>query len=210
MEPVTAAGDQVSGATLPFVQRQLPHGAATVPGPLDRESGLVRNDRLPGLMVPTLLTNWPWLAVSQQEALCVWSFSLYRRLRHEYQVSLYPSGPDHPSTSFSRAYAANKESHATLVFHNLLGEIDQQYSRFLQENNVLYQHNLRRIKQHLQSKYLEKPMDIARIVARCLWEEQRLLQTAASAAQVRTGTPSGSTTCGCGFPLDGYVSFTPR
>uniref|UniRef100_A0A3P8NIK6 Signal transducer and activator of transcription n=1 Tax=Astatotilapia calliptera TaxID=8154 RepID=A0A3P8NIK6_ASTCA len=77
------------------------------------------------------------------------------------------------------AYAANKESHATLVFHNLLGEIDQQYSRFLQENNVLYQHNLRRIKQHLQSKYLEKPMDIARIVARCLWEEQRLLQTAA-------------------------------
>uniref|UniRef100_A0A8C5BTI6 Signal transducer and activator of transcription n=1 Tax=Gadus morhua TaxID=8049 RepID=A0A8C5BTI6_GADMO len=89
------------------------------------------------------------------------------------------------------AYAANKESHATLVFHNLLGEIDQQYSRFLQENNVLYQHNLRRIKQHLQSKYLEKPMEIARIVARCLWEEQRLLQTATTAAQVcvmgRTG-----------------------
>ncbi|MEQ2167285.1 hypothetical protein GOODEAATRI_002562, partial [Goodea atripinnis] len=81
------------------------------------------------------------------------------------------------------AYAANKESHATLVFHNLLGEIDQQYSRFLQENNVLYQHNLRRIKQHLQSKYLEKPMEIARIVARCLWEEQRLLQTATSTTQ---------------------------
>uniref|UniRef100_H3AVI5 Signal transducer and activator of transcription n=1 Tax=Latimeria chalumnae TaxID=7897 RepID=H3AVI5_LATCH len=49
------------------------------------------------------------------------------------------------------AYAASKESHATLVFHNLLGEIDQQYSRFLQESNVLYQHNLRRIKQFLQS-----------------------------------------------------------
>uniref|UniRef100_A0A663MP79 Signal transducer and activator of transcription 3 n=1 Tax=Athene cunicularia TaxID=194338 RepID=A0A663MP79_ATHCN len=48
------------------------------------------------------------------------------------------------------AYAASKESHATLVFHNLLGEIDQQYSRFLQESNVLYQHNLRRIKQFLQ------------------------------------------------------------
>lgn len=71
------------------------------------------------------------------------------------------------------------------MFHNLLGEIDQQYSRFLQENNVLYQHNLRRIKQHLQSKYLEKPMEIARIVARCLWEEQRLLQTATSTSQVR-------------------------
>uniref|UniRef100_A0AAQ4PX28 Signal transducer and activator of transcription 3 (acute-phase response factor) n=1 Tax=Gasterosteus aculeatus aculeatus TaxID=481459 RepID=A0AAQ4PX28_GASAC len=86
------------------------------------------------------------------------------------------------------AYAANKESHATLVFHNLLGEIDQQYSRFLQENNVLYQHNLRRIKQHLQSKYLEKPMDIARIVARCLWEEQRLLQTATTAVQTHNAS----------------------
>ncbi|KAG9474227.1 hypothetical protein GDO78_004505 [Eleutherodactylus coqui] len=80
-------------------------------------------------------------------------------------------------------FAAQKESHATLVFHNLLGEIDQQYSRFLQESNVLYQHNLRRIKQFLQSRYLEKPMEIARIVARCLWEEGRLLQTAAAAAQ---------------------------
>lgn len=36
----------------------------------------------------------------------------------------------------------------------------------------------------LQSRYLEKPMEIARIVARCLWEESRLLQTAATAAQV--------------------------
>lgn len=40
---------------------------------------------------------------------------------------------------------------------------------------------------YLQSRYLEKPMEIARIVARCLWEESRLLQTAATAAQVRLG-----------------------
>ena len=40
---------------------------------------------------------------------------------------------------------------------------------------------------HLQSRYLEKPMEIARIVARCLWEESRLLQTAATAAQVSRG-----------------------
>lgn len=58
--------------------------------------------------------------------------------------AFFPLHPPH------RAYAASKESHATLVFHNLLGEIDQQYSRFLQESNVLYQHNLRRIKQFLQ------------------------------------------------------------
>lgn len=104
------------------------------------------------------------------------------------------------------------------MFHNLLGEIDQQYSRFLQENNVLYQHNLRRIKQHLQSKYLEKPMEIARIVARCLWEEQRLLQTATSAAQVDlellTFPSSVDMQCSCktqsligdAFP-SGYYSF---
>lgn len=67
-----------------------------------------------------------------------------------------PLPPGHRDSPFvlppptRRAYAANKESHATLVFHNLLGEIDQQYSRFLQESNVLYQHNLRRIKQFLQ------------------------------------------------------------
>lgn len=33
-------------------------------------------------------------------------------------------------------------------------------------------------------------MDIARIVARCLWEEQRLLQTATSAAQVQKAIPT--------------------
>lgn len=43
------------------------------------------------------------------------------------------------------------------MFHNLLGEIDQQYSRFLQESNVLYQHNLRRIKQFLQVR--QRPRD---------------------------------------------------
>lgn len=43
----------------------------------------------------------------------------------------------------------------------------------------------------LQSRYLEKPMEIARIVARCLWEETRLLQTAATAAQVRREAASG-------------------
>ncbi|XP_078080159.1 signal transducer and activator of transcription 3 [Mustelus asterias] len=90
------------------------------------------------------------------------------------------------------AYAASKESHATLVFHNLLGEIDQQYSRFLQESNVLYQHNLRKIKQYLQNRYLERPMEIARIIARCLWEEARLLQVATSVSQQAGQSPHHS------------------
>lgn len=36
-------------------------------------------------------------------------------------------------------------------------------------------------------------MEIARIVARCLWEESRLLQTAATAAQVRPGKKHSAT-----------------
>lgn len=41
VEPVTAAGDQISGAALPPVQRQLPYGATAVPCSVDREPGLV-------------------------------------------------------------------------------------------------------------------------------------------------------------------------
>lgn len=47
----------------------------------------------------------------------------------------------------------------------------------------------------LQSRYLEKPMEIARIVARCLWEESRLLQTAATAAQVSAWGVLGPLSC---------------
>lgn len=49
VEPVTAAGDQVSGATVPLVQWQLPHGATAVPCPLDWEPGLVSNNWICGL-----------------------------------------------------------------------------------------------------------------------------------------------------------------
>lgn len=41
VEPVAAAGDQVPGAAVPPIQRQLPHGAPAVPRPLDRKPGLV-------------------------------------------------------------------------------------------------------------------------------------------------------------------------
>uniref|UniRef100_A0A672UH71 Signal transducer and activator of transcription n=1 Tax=Strigops habroptila TaxID=2489341 RepID=A0A672UH71_STRHB len=73
------------------------------------------------------------------------------------------------------AYAASKESHATLVFHNLLGEIDQQYSRFLQESNVLYQHNLRRIKQFLQVRR-EQGGQATHPTAAVVTEKQQMLE----------------------------------
>lgn len=40
-------------------------------------------------------------------------------------------------------------------------------------------------------------MEIARIVARCLWEEQRLLQTATSTTQVYNSLPN--------FRFDGFI-----
>uniref|UniRef100_A0A4W3JF06 Signal transducer and activator of transcription n=1 Tax=Callorhinchus milii TaxID=7868 RepID=A0A4W3JF06_CALMI len=46
--------------------------------------------------------------------------------------------------------ASRNESLATLLFHNLLKQIDDQYSRFSIEKNFLLQHNLKRIKQNLQ------------------------------------------------------------
>uniref|UniRef100_A0A8C3PI69 Signal transducer and activator of transcription n=1 Tax=Calidris pygmaea TaxID=425635 RepID=A0A8C3PI69_9CHAR len=74
------------------------------------------------------------------------------------------------------AYAASKESHATLVFHNLLGEIDQQYSRFLQESNVLYQHNLRRIKQFLQVRWGSQGGQATHPTAAVVTEKQQMLE----------------------------------
>lgn len=93
MEPVTAAGDQVSGATLPLVQWQLPHGTTAVPCPLDRESGLVRNNLILGLRYEnifcfssfityavkllSLSPNWQWatwLTDSHADSYCVLLF----------------------------------------------------------------------------------------------------------------------------------------
>uniref|UniRef100_A0A2D4GA00 STAT transcription factor protein interaction domain-containing protein n=1 Tax=Micrurus corallinus TaxID=54390 RepID=A0A2D4GA00_MICCO len=46
-------------------------------------------------------------------------------------------------------HAAEDFSMATLLFQNLLSQLDDQYSRFTQENNFLLQHNIRRSKRNL-------------------------------------------------------------
>uniref|UniRef100_A0A4W3JAS4 Signal transducer and activator of transcription n=1 Tax=Callorhinchus milii TaxID=7868 RepID=A0A4W3JAS4_CALMI len=71
--------------------------------------------------------------------------------------------------------ASRNESLATLLFHNLLKQIDDQYSRFSIEKNFLLQHNLKRIKQNLQVQYLGNPLHMASVIAACLREEQRIL-----------------------------------
>uniref|UniRef100_A0A8C4Q9M0 Signal transducer and activator of transcription n=1 Tax=Eptatretus burgeri TaxID=7764 RepID=A0A8C4Q9M0_EPTBU len=81
-------------------------------------------------------------------------------------------------------YATNNVSHATLLFHNLLAQLDDQYSRFSEQNNILLQHNLRRIKQNLQAHYLEDPVQMALIISNCLAEEQKILKNSGNGEQM--------------------------
>lgn len=47
-----------------------------------------------------------------------------------------------------------QDSLATVRFHDLLAQLDDQHSRFALENNFLLQHNIRKIKRNLQVSFL--------------------------------------------------------
>lgn len=49
-----------------------------------------------------------------------------------------------------RDTVAIQDSLATVRFHDLLAQLDDQHSRFALENNFLLQHNIRKIKRNLQ------------------------------------------------------------
>ncbi|XP_062390528.1 signal transducer and activator of transcription 4 isoform X3 [Sardina pilchardus] len=71
--------------------------------------------------------------------------------------------------------AANHESMATVLFNNLLIQLDRQCS---QEPNFLLRHNLKRITQQLQMKYKSNPVQVAVIISSCLREERRIIALA--------------------------------
>lgn len=54
---------------------------------------------------------------------------------------------------FPREHAANDVSFAIIRFHDLLSQLDDQYSRFSSENNFLLQHNIRKSKRNLQVRF---------------------------------------------------------
>ncbi|XP_041821902.1 signal transducer and activator of transcription 1a isoform X7 [Chelmon rostratus] len=85
---------------------------------------------------------------------------------------------------------ASQDSLATVRFHDLLAQLDDQHSRFALENNFLLQHNIRKIKRNLQDRFQEDPVHMAMIICRNLKEEQRILATAKSAEQEGEGTVS--------------------
>ncbi|KAI1899446.1 hypothetical protein AGOR_G00061880 [Albula goreensis] len=74
---------------------------------------------------------------------------------------------------------ATNDSLATVRFHDLLGQLDDQYSRFALENNFLLQHNIRKIKRNIQDHFQEDPVHMAMIISNCLKEEQKILASAA-------------------------------
>uniref|UniRef100_A0AAY4EGH5 Signal transducer and activator of transcription n=1 Tax=Denticeps clupeoides TaxID=299321 RepID=A0AAY4EGH5_9TELE len=73
---------------------------------------------------------------------------------------------------------------ATVRFHDLLVQLDDQYSRFVLENNFLQQHNFRKIKRNLQENFLEHPEHLAMLISNALKEELKILSTATSQIQV--------------------------
>uniref|UniRef100_H3ADH1 Signal transducer and activator of transcription n=1 Tax=Latimeria chalumnae TaxID=7897 RepID=H3ADH1_LATCH len=75
-------------------------------------------------------------------------------------------------------HAAMNDSFATLRFHDLLSQLDDQYSRFNQENNFLLQHNIRKSKRNLQDNFQEYPVQMAMIINNCLREERKILASA--------------------------------
>ncbi|NXF19583.1 STAT1 protein, partial [Rhodinocichla rosea] len=75
-------------------------------------------------------------------------------------------------------HAASNVSFATLLFHELLSQLDDQFSRFLIENNFLLQHNIRKSKRNLQDNFQEDPIHMAMIIHNCLKEERKILNCA--------------------------------
>uniref|UniRef100_A0A8C9VRZ5 Signal transducer and activator of transcription n=1 Tax=Scleropages formosus TaxID=113540 RepID=A0A8C9VRZ5_SCLFO len=75
-------------------------------------------------------------------------------------------------------FVSGNVSLATVRFHDLLAQLDDQYSRFALENNFLLQHNIRKIKRNLQDHFQEDPVHMAMIICRYLKEEKKILALA--------------------------------
>ncbi|XP_078100247.1 signal transducer and activator of transcription 1a isoform X2 [Sander vitreus] len=85
---------------------------------------------------------------------------------------------------------AFQDSLATIRFHDLLAQLDDQHSRFALENNFLLQHNIRKIKRNLQDRFQEDPVHMAMVISRNLKEEQKILECAKSTEQEGEGMVS--------------------
>uniref|UniRef100_A0A8C4ZHC4 Signal transducer and activator of transcription n=1 Tax=Gadus morhua TaxID=8049 RepID=A0A8C4ZHC4_GADMO len=83
-----------------------------------------------------------------------------------------------------------QESLATVRFHELLSQLDDQQSRFTLDNNFLLQHNIRKIKRNLQDRFQQEPILMAGIIARNLREERLILERGQSSESEGEGVAS--------------------
>uniref|UniRef100_A0A8C5QF80 Signal transducer and activator of transcription n=1 Tax=Leptobrachium leishanense TaxID=445787 RepID=A0A8C5QF80_9ANUR len=72
-------------------------------------------------------------------------------------------------------HASNNVSMATILFHELLAQLDDQYSRFSVECNFLQQHNIQKSKRNLQNHFQEDTILMAMTINNCLREESKIL-----------------------------------
>ncbi|CAL8352812.1 signal transducer and activator of transcription 2 isoform X1 [Gadus morhua] len=80
--------------------------------------------------------------------------------------------------------AAQDLDFAMVLYQVLLENLDNQYSRFVQEELFLMQHNIRRYKQNFQ-RYQESPCTLAGMILWFLGKEKEILQTARLDEQVQ-------------------------
>ncbi|XP_030643490.1 signal transducer and activator of transcription 1-alpha/beta-like [Chanos chanos] len=73
---------------------------------------------------------------------------------------------------------ANCVSLATVRFHDLMAQLDEQFSHSAGENNLLLQHTLRKIKGNILMNFQERPVQLAGLIAHFLNEERKILQSA--------------------------------
>nr|XP_056717598.1 signal transducer and activator of transcription 1-alpha/beta [Euleptes europaea] len=102
-------------------------------------------------------------------------------------------------------HAASDYSLATLLFQNLLSQLDDQYSRFTQENNFLLQHNIRKSKRNLQNTFEEDPVFMAMMISRCLSDERKILAAAELADKMQVGSTQNTVMVVRQKELDGKV-----
>ncbi|XP_061744973.1 signal transducer and activator of transcription 1a isoform X2 [Nerophis ophidion] len=76
-----------------------------------------------------------------------------------------------------------QDSLATVRFHELLAQIDDQHSRFALAGNFLQQHNFRKLKRNLQDRFQEDPIHLAMIISKILKDEALILEMANSAKE---------------------------
>ncbi|XP_054639628.1 signal transducer and activator of transcription 2 isoform X2 [Dunckerocampus dactyliophorus] len=127
--------------------------------------------------------------MSQWEKLTKMPSAFTQQLHDLYEKEALPMDVRHYLSAWIESQpwqrAAADYDLALVLFQGLLENLDIQYSRFLQEESFLMQHNIRRYKQNFQ-RYQEDPCILAGNICWFLEKEKAILQTADLAEQVQS------------------------